>query len=82
MISQTDIRFENMGMERGLSNMNTSCIIQDSLGYIWVGTDDGLNKFDGYEFTTFTYGSNDKEKLNISNNRIFALIEGIQVIFG
>ncbi|NMM49289.1 hybrid sensor histidine kinase/response regulator transcription factor [Marinigracilibium pacificum] len=76
LFGQTEIRFENMGMERGLSNMNTSCIIQDSLGYIWVGTDDGLNRFDGYEFTTFTYGSNEKENLNISNNRIFELIEG------
>lgn len=36
-----------------LSNSMISCIVQDSYGYIWIGTEHGLNRFDGYNFTTY-----------------------------
>ena len=43
-IAQTgDLRFEHIGFEEGLSNENVTAILQDSKGYIWFGTADGLN---------------------------------------
>lgn len=37
----------------GLSNNNVSCITQDHLGFIWIGTLNGLNRFDGTEFQIY-----------------------------
>ncbi len=52
----------------GLSQNFANTIYQDSYGYIWIGTQDGLNKFDGYNFSTYRQDSNDK--YSISNNYI------------
>ena len=49
------LRFEHIGIEQGLSNDNTTPILQDSKGYIWIGTADGLNKYDGYNFTKYRF---------------------------
>ncbi|MEX0273537.1 MAG: two-component regulator propeller domain-containing protein, partial [Flavobacteriaceae bacterium] len=49
--------------EQGLSNNWVSQITQDSLGYIWVGTQYGLNKYDGYGFESFTHNPNDSTSL-------------------
>jgi len=38
--------------EDGLSSNHVNCVTKDSRGFIWVGTDNGLNRFDGYTFTT------------------------------
>lgn len=46
-------RFDNYTIREGLSNNIVQCITQDSYGYIWVGTSQGLNRFDGYGFTSF-----------------------------
>lgn len=42
-----------LGIEKGLSNNSVRCIYQDQNGFMWFGTYDGLNRFDGYEFTVF-----------------------------
>ena len=42
------LRFERLGLEEGLSNDNINAILQDRKGFIWIGTMDGLNKYDGY----------------------------------
>jgi len=47
--------FENIAIEQGLSNYNVSSICQDSLGYIWIGTARGLNRFDGSTFKHFFF---------------------------
>src|SRR5688500_9799612 len=39
------IRFEHIGTEQGLSQSNAICVFQDSRGFVWVGTRDGLNKY-------------------------------------
>ena len=44
------ITTENIKIEKGLSQNSVFCILQDQLGYIWFGTWDGLNKYDGYNF--------------------------------
>jgi ligand-binding sensor domain-containing protein len=46
--SQT-LPFGHISVEEGLSNSFVNCVIQDRTGFLWFGTDDGLNRFDGYE---------------------------------
>lgn len=57
----------------GLSQGTINCIIQDKHGYMWFGTQDGLNKFDGTNFTVFKH-SNDISN-TISDNYISSIIE-------
>jgi signal transduction histidine kinase/ligand-binding sensor domain-containing protein/DNA-binding response OmpR family regulator len=45
--------FEHFTQENGLSNNQVQCIFQDSKGYMWFGTSQGLSRFDGYRFTVF-----------------------------
>jgi len=46
-----EIRY--LGIEKGLSNNSVRCIYQDKRGFLWFGTFDGLNCYDGYGFNTF-----------------------------
>ncbi|MBX2922274.1 MAG: response regulator [Chitinophagaceae bacterium] len=62
-----------LGIENGLSNNAVMSIYQDHNGFMWFGTYDGLNRYDGYEFTTFHNVIGDTSSL--PNNTIFA-IEG------
>ena len=48
-----------------------TCICQDKYGYIWIGTEYGLNKFDGYRFTPYLHSSNDST--SITDNEIASL---------
>jgi PAS domain S-box-containing protein len=68
-----NIKFEHLGTEQGLSQSNVLCILQDSRGFMWFGTRDGLNKYDGYKFTIYKNKAGDKN--SISNNYIQAIKE-------
>ena len=57
---QTEIRFHNLGVGDGLSHSLVNSIAEDSLGFIWFGTQDGLNRYDGYEFKTYYKGSDNR----------------------
>lgn len=61
---------EFYGVEEGLSQRNVHCIHQDQSGFLWIGTDYGLNRFDGYSFDWFT-----KEKNGLASNKINAILE-------
>ncbi|MCK4344957.1 MAG: hypothetical protein KAX05_06685, partial [Bacteroidales bacterium] len=67
------IKFEKIGIEQGLSQMTINCIIQDRKGFLWIGTSDGLNKFDGYSITNYYYNPDDPNSL--SGNGIQAILE-------
>ena len=47
------LRFTHYNVVDGLSNNEVHCILQDHQGFIWIGTNDGLNRFDGNEFIVF-----------------------------
>ena len=47
------LRFEHISIEQGLSQSSVRVIFQDSRGFLWFGTEDGLNRYDGYTFKTF-----------------------------
>jgi signal transduction histidine kinase/ligand-binding sensor domain-containing protein len=56
-------RFEHLTIVDGLSNNIVETILQDRYGFLWVGTDDGLNRYDGYEFTVFRHDQADAASL-------------------
>lgn len=68
------IRFRNFSSEEGLSNSSVNCMIQDQAGFIWVGTQDGLNRYDGFDFEVFRRQPEDS--LSLNNNTVNALLEG------
>jgi signal transduction histidine kinase/ligand-binding sensor domain-containing protein/DNA-binding response OmpR family regulator len=70
---ERNIRFEHLSTDEGLSHSNVICIFQDSKGYMWFGTRDGLNRYDGYKFTI--YKNNPQDKSSISANIIYDIIE-------
>ncbi|MBK5106819.1 MAG: GAF domain-containing protein [Anaerolineales bacterium] len=72
------IRFENISIEHGLSQSSVSSIIQDSKGFIWFGTEDGLNKFDGYGFTVYRHEP--ENSLSISDNSVISLYEDVNKV--
>lgn len=47
------LRFDHITIEQGLSQSSVTAIFQDSRGFMWFGTQDGLNRYDGYTFKTF-----------------------------
>jgi signal transduction histidine kinase/ligand-binding sensor domain-containing protein/DNA-binding response OmpR family regulator len=72
--SQTEIaQFEHFTLENGLSQYTVYCILQDTQGFLWIGTADGLNRYDGYNFRVFK--NNPIDSTSLSANRIFALCE-------
>ena len=68
-----NIKFEHISDKQGLSSADIKCILQDSKGFMWFGTIDGLNKYDGSQFTVYKYKRDDKNSL--SNNTINAIYE-------
>ena len=70
------LRFERLGLEEGLSNDNINAILQDRKGFIWIGTMDGLNKYDGYTFTKYNFDPLDSN--SVSQNFIYTLFEDSQ----
>jgi len=79
-----DINFDRISSEnyivaKGLSQNSAYCITQDAKGYIWIGTWDGLNRFDGYQFLTFKSSiTNDPGKL--SSQTVYSLLTDSQGI--
>ncbi len=47
------LRFDQISIEQGLSQSSVRVIFQDSRGFLWFGTEDGLNRYDGYAFKTY-----------------------------
>jgi len=54
---QANIRFENYQIEDGLPHSYINCVYQDKTGWIWIGTTNGLSRFDGYTFKTYMLDS-------------------------
>jgi len=65
--------FKTVSINDGLSQNSINGIIQDQKGFIWIATQDGLNRFDGYRFKIFKFDPNDTS--TISDNYIVAMIQ-------
>src|SRR5688500_13006682 len=70
---QNIVQFEHINLEDGLSQGSVYCLLQDQKGFLWFGTQDGLNKYDGYQFTTYRHNKYDSSSL--SDNCINAIHE-------
>src|SRR5574343_192477 len=70
------LRFEHLGVEQGLTQETVTAILQDKQGYLWLGTQAGLNRYDGYRITAFKNTPNDSASLQ--DNYIQALYEDAQ----
>lgn len=67
------IRFQHLDINNGISQNHILCILQDSRGFMWFGTRDGLNKYDGYQFTIYRHDA--KDSASISNDFISSIVE-------
>ena len=65
--SQSQIKFRQRSVQDGLSQNSAISITQDSIGYLWIATQDGLNKYDGRMFTTYPFAFVDITRSNYSN---------------
>jgi two-component system sensor histidine kinase ChiS len=77
--SEQRVRFERISLEQGLSQSSIYCMLQDSQGFMWFGTEDGLNKYDGYNFTV--YKPIPGEPNGFSGNFIRAIYEDSSGVF-
>lgn len=68
-----EYKFEYLTMEDGLSQSSVNCTIQDSTGFLWFGTQSGLNRYDGYEFRIFNHDPFDSN--SITDNWIHVIVE-------
>ena len=67
------LNFDIISQNNGLSQNTVYTIIQDKYGFMWFGTNNGLNRYDGYDFTNFLPDNSDTN--SISNNIIHSIIE-------
>lgn len=67
-------QFVRYSTEYGLSHNQVNCFFKDSQGFVWIGTANGLNRFDGYSFRVFKHDP--KDSTSISDHQINAVFEG------
>jgi len=72
-VASQRIRFERISVEHGLSQSTVNCMLQDSKGFMWFGTEDGLNKYDGHTFTVYVHDPEDPNSLG--NDTVLSLYE-------
>ncbi len=73
LAQQTNYKFDRLLIRDGLSQSSVFAVIQDHLGFMWIGTLDGLNRFDGYNFEVFRPVPGDST--SISHNSVFTILE-------
>ncbi|UCG25018.1 MAG: GAF domain-containing protein [Chloroflexota bacterium] len=66
-------RFDHLSLEQGLSQSTVTAMLQDSQGFMWFGTRDGLNRYDGYSFKVLKHDSADPASL--ADNAIASIFE-------
>jgi ligand-binding sensor domain-containing protein/signal transduction histidine kinase len=76
LMGSSNINFEQISVEQGLSQSSVHAILQDQYGFMWFGTLDGLNRYDGYNIRVYKHDAEDP--LSISDNMIMAIYEDSQ----
>lgn len=67
------VRFDRIGLEQGLPYSRVSSLLQDSRGYMWIGTTAGLGRWDGYDMRVFR--ANPSDSTSLSNSSIWTMYE-------
>ncbi len=73
LFGQNQLAFRHLSTDHGLSQGQVNYILKDSKGFVWIGTQDGLNRYDGYSFKHFYH--RDGDSTSLSNNYIWCLLE-------
>lgn len=68
-----NFRFDHLTNDDGLANTQVQTLLQDSKGFIWIGTLGGLHRYDGYDFSVFRHSHNDTTSL--ADNSILTMCE-------
>ncbi|MES2277249.1 MAG: two-component regulator propeller domain-containing protein [Bacteroidota bacterium] len=68
-----ELNFMNLDSKEGLSSNIVNAILKDRYGYMWFGTDDGLNRFDGKQFIAYRHSDDDPKSIN--SNVVVCLFE-------
>ncbi len=68
------VKFERLGIEKGLSQNVVNTVLQDRRGFLWLGTQDGLNRYDGVSF--FVYRPEQGNPQSLSSTNVTSLVEG------
>lgn len=74
-LPQSHLVFNHLTIEDGLSQSSVTCILQDGSGFMWFGTQDGLNRYDGYNIKIFKNDPGDSTSL--TDNFIFSIYEDL-----
>lgn len=69
--NNSDLLFVHLTRNDGLLHNNVTSVRQDSLGYVWIGTHRGLNRYDGYKIDAYRYASGDIN--SVYKNRIYSM---------
>lgn len=64
---------DQISVDNGLSQSEVYCVLKDSRGYVWIGTQDGLNRYDGYQITHYKH--NPFDSTTLSHDQIMSLAE-------
>ena len=72
-VAQSRVIFNQLTIEDGLSQSSVTCILQDKKGFMWFGTQDGLNRYDGYNIKIFK--NNPGDSTSLTDNFIFSIYE-------
>jgi signal transduction histidine kinase/ligand-binding sensor domain-containing protein len=73
IFGQENFVFENFSIPQGLSNPTINCICEDKYGFLWIGTNDGLSRYNGYEFKV--YKNNPSDSTSLPGNTINTICE-------
>src|SRR5664279_4167265 len=68
-----NLKFSHLTTSDGLSQSSVFAILKDYKGFMWFGTDEGLNKYDGYKFTVYKHDVENPG--TVSDNSIYGLME-------
>ncbi len=63
-IAEPHLRFEHITTDDGLSHLTVSSILQDSQGFMWFGTEDGLDRYDGHKLKSYRFNADDPHSLS------------------
>jgi ligand-binding sensor domain-containing protein len=72
-LAAQSVRYTNLSAADGLSQNTITALFQDSKGFLWIGTPDGLDRYDGYNFLEYKHLANDSTTL--IDNRVTAIVE-------
>src|SRR3954468_18094605 len=71
-----DIKFHHITVDQGLPSNTVNAVITDSRGFIWIASENGVGRYDGYSFTNFR--AKEKDTLTISSNITYVVLEDRQ----